>query len=105
MPCDAIYDFAVNFGTCNKDILFDSLKEAGMNPRRAGESIFFTFEGRQAVVEDGSLTVRGAEPAQTERCAAIVKQNFSAQVVKVGAKKFGWTVTTTAKNKLKIRHH
>lgn len=108
MPCDREYQYAVSFSTCSKDILMDSLQEAGMSPRRYGDTIAFTFEGQQATIEGGALTISGgrASQATVDRAAVVVKQNFSTQVVKQGAKKFGWTVqTTSAKNKLKIRHH
>lgn len=105
MPCDQILNFPVDLALCNKDMLADTLKDMKINARRIGDAFYFQWEGRDASIVDGELTVNGYSEAQTEEVARKIKSEFAHRTVRQATKRFGWTVQKTpVKNKIKLRH-
>lgn len=94
MPCDSVTMATVNLKVADLDLLEAALKEMKLNPSRQGEVVYFG-QGESFNKATGELRVR------SEQSVPLIKQNYSAQIVK-RAERYGWTVVSKGNNQFEL---
>ncbi len=97
MPCWQVRMNEVQFKAENLDILKTALERAGFNVQKNGQALNFTKGYRSGSFQNNKFTAQdGIDVDQ-------VKREYSKVATELSAKKFGWVITKTADNKLKLR--
>jgi hypothetical protein len=97
MPCDTIQTMTVQLNLADMDLLFAALLELSKRqtgftfgtPQRDGTRIDFGWN-QSFNKATGEIRVRDAKQV------ALIKQAYSAQIVKAQAKRYGWQLKETA---------
>jgi hypothetical protein len=92
MPCYTVRETTVDLGAADRKILIDGLRAAGFTVVDQGDFLDLRKnDGTSATVRpDG----RVAFYAGQERVVNEIKRAYSAEAVRVAAKRFGYTLTT-----------
>jgi hypothetical protein len=90
MPCDTRRQMQVDLAKSDPLTMMDALHEMKLNPVMRGELIYF---GRGEVIN----TKTGKSTLAQSRNVNEIKQGYSRAVVRLSAKKAGWTVKAGAK--------
>jgi len=107
MPCFSIQKNQVDFQNVDYDTLIDGLNAAGhsiIGQEKAAKYVRFVTKDTNATITwtDGKL--ESSQNADSLNASALkLKQEYSRQVVKATAKRFGWLVKTTGENQFEIQ--
>ena len=91
MPCDTIQKVTLELKKANKVTLQQSLESQGYNVSVTRTGLVFSH--KNDYYNRGSWDEKtGQLIARSEQDGNLIKQNYSATIVKNQAKKFGWQV-------------
>lgn len=91
MPCDTIQTIGVQLKVADMDLLEAALKSLyKFHVWRTGDQIDFGAYGESFNKATHELRVKN------EKTAALIKQAYSAEIVKAQAKKYNWLLKETA---------
>jgi len=94
MPCDTIRTVEVQFGAANRNTLFETLKEMGLNPVIREHLVRFGANESESID-----TKTGEAQFAPGRQVAEIKRAMSNYIVKQTAKRFGWQLKQAGTNK------
>jgi hypothetical protein len=102
MPCDQIVKNSLKLENAigHLDVLADTLREMGYSVIRDGERLTFSGNGLSGTFQKGRFDTRSYNGAKLDGDA--INQKFGVNVVKKGAKQFGWDFKVTGENKIQI---
>lgn len=105
MPCDSIVSVGLEMKNIQPDMLMAALKADGWSVSKAGNVVHFYKGGVSGDWEGGELTLTTQRGADTTEISNEIRRAYSAETVRVMAKKFGATVEVNPndKNKLRLR--
>lgn len=99
MPCDQVRMMDVQFGEQTDHGLFaEALKEMGFNVSVSGNQVTFTRGYQTGYMRDGRLSI----PQEMQGQVSTMKREYSKQVVKSAAKRFGWALQQDKQNEYKF---
>ena len=103
MPCDTIQTSQVHLGLANTEILgrtLEGLADKGSVRRYGRRGFAFTKDGERYLINDNGdlISTEG-----NEGMGDVVKRAYSREVIRTGAKKFGWSLDIKNPSKLAIR--
>jgi hypothetical protein len=91
LPCWTVRETSVELDAADPDILRRGLEAAGFELSNYGNALLVMRSGQiVAEIENGRVTVNRGDTAIVNE----VKRAYSAEVVKIAAKRFGYSLTT-----------
>lgn len=101
MPCDSISTVDIDAGKMNAQLAKQALEAMGLHPRHDRPLIYDHDQGEynHATGEATWQVSRYGRQQAAEDRTAELKRAYAAEVVKSQAKKYGWTLRTSATDK------
>jgi hypothetical protein len=102
MPCDQIRYVSADLGQLNFDVLDAALTSSGWIKTAYNEQDFEYTKGGTRVIYDNGNTKVTTSRYSIEDETLTVKRQYSKQVVKRSAKRYGFNVKQTGENTLRL---
>jgi len=107
MPCWTVTESAVDLDGANPTLLQRTLESLGYSNLKAHDRGFSMdrFSDRSSVIlQDGRVTIASAQDgANLAALASEVKRQYSANVVAVAAKQFGFSIRQTGERRYSLQ--
>lgn len=101
MPCWTLMTAETDPGKMLGEPLIHALTELGLQPSHSRVGII-DFDGGYYQISDGSLHFKGQLATRAQQTTEIIQTQYATSVVKLTAKKHGWTLKEKEKNKFVI---
>lgn len=101
MPCNTVSETLVDLGKTDPDLIHASLKEMGLSPNRNGNIIYFSGGYFEVDTEKQNHRITWRVSNAEERTTEL-KRQYSAEVVKSQAKRFGWQLTQKSRFEFEV---
>lgn len=101
MPCDTISRMFVDVGKMDPATVMRALQAEGMNPTLSEDGRHVYWPNHEYDADEGTVRASGRYINEQKEISKI-KTSYSSQVVRDQAKKFGWTLKATGKNKFTV---